>query len=330
MASSSSSSHFGSDMPTKTTEENTMSSVPHPIFGLRENVATPGLVHVFMDVSFGGESGRLVFRLFQERVPRTVENFRQLCVGKLGKHFSFAGSQFHRLIPGFMIQGGDWTKGDGTGGRSIYTSSTTGANTFEDESVGLHEMRHNKRGILSMANKGPDTNSSQFFLLFQPQPHLDGRHVVFGELVEGMRVLDALERVRTAPGDRPLEPVTIDCCGEVVRVRRTFRPLSDDKSDMLQDDGGRELQNTHPTTKGKKGKKLRARIIQRLAEIEKKGPRGVIKTGGAGGTARTAKAKASGDSSSSSEDSESSESSEKIRKKKHKKKKAKKSKKKKN
>eukprot|EP00392_Amoebophrya_sp_AT5.2_P010730 g10797.t1 len=211
--------------------------------------------------------GRLIFRLFQERVPKTVENFRVLCCGKLGADYSYANSPFHRLIPGFMIQGGDFTKGNGTGGKSIYnnggvfedenltagsilsvstatagkisgkkTSTSSDPSGFADLQLNTSGSTHSKRGILSMANRGPNTNGSQFFLLFQPAPHLDGKHVVFGELVEGKDVLDRLERMPTDPStDRPLGGIVIAKCGELVRVKRVFRPLTDDIDDVLRE-----------------------------------------------------------------------------------------------
>ena len=145
-----------------------------------------------------------------EDTPKTSENFRALCTGELGagssgKPLHFKGSPFHRIIPGFMAQGGDFTMGNGTGGESIYGKK------FKDENF-IH--KHTKRGILSMANAGPGTNGSQFFLCFKATPHLDGRHVVFGEVVEGMDVLDKLEAVGTRPGP-PTSPVKIADCGEL-------------------------------------------------------------------------------------------------------------------
>ncbi|CAD7939574.1 unnamed protein product [Amoebophrya sp. A120] len=247
----------------------------HPLFHHHESVATPGLIHVFFDVAamegsaasssittsssqsskavahHGQPLGRMVFKLFQERVPKTVENFRQLCIGAKGqKDFSYAGSSFHRLIKDFMLQGGDFTKHDGTGGKSIYSTTQ-----FADEPNGLLAMRHNRRGVLSMANKGPNTNSSQFFVLFQPQPHLDGKHVVFGELVEGMDVLDRIEKFPTDSGDRPLTKLVIAKCGELVRVKRVFRPLSDSKHDLLREH--------HVSSKRKKHMLKRLKALQK-------------------------------------------------------------------
>jgi peptidyl-prolyl isomerase G (cyclophilin G) len=153
-----------------------------------------------------------VFRLYDEYVPKTAANFRALCEGKAGScqsnpavPLAYKGSSFHRIIRDFMCQGGDFTAGNGTGGESIY------GRKFPDESF---RMKHNKAGLLSMANSGPNTNGSQFFIIFRPVPHLDGKHVVFGEIVDGMPYLKAIENVRTDSNDRPLpgqEVIIVDC-----------------------------------------------------------------------------------------------------------------------
>ncbi|WP_335582512.1 peptidylprolyl isomerase [Candidatus Thiodictyon syntrophicum] len=145
---------------------------------------------VALDVTIGGEpAGTITIELFADVVPKTAENFRALCtgekgVGKSGKPLSYAGSTFHRVIPGFMIQGGDFTLGNGRGGESIYGEK------FADENF---KLKHTGPGTLSMANAGPNTNGSQFFITVVATPHLDGKHVVFGKVVDGMDVVKKLE-----------------------------------------------------------------------------------------------------------------------------------------
>lgn len=167
---------------------------------------------VFLDVSVDGDPAeRMTIELHADIVPRTAENFRALCTGEKGigtstaKPLHYKGSIFHRIIKGFMAQGGDFSKRDGSGGESIYGGK------FPDENF---KLKHDAPGLLSMANSGPGTNGSQFFITFKAVPHLDGKHVVFGKVVDGMILLKKLEHVGSENG-KPSCSVKVVDCGEV-------------------------------------------------------------------------------------------------------------------
>ncbi|XP_034690899.1 peptidyl-prolyl cis-trans isomerase CYP63 isoform X2 [Vitis riparia] len=205
---------------------------------------------VFLDVSIDGDPvEKIVIELFADVVPKTAENFRALCTGEkgvgtsTGKPLHYKGSFFHRIIKGFMAQGGDFSKGNGTGGESIYGGK------FADENF---KRAHEGPGFLSMANSGPNTNGSQFFMTFKRQPHLDGKHVVFGKVVQGIDTLKKIEQLGTGDG-KPARLVKIVDCGETSenkihgavgtekgRKKKSAKALSSDDSSDEQARGRRK------------------------------------------------------------------------------------------
>ncbi|XP_068311137.1 peptidyl-prolyl cis-trans isomerase CYP63 isoform X3 [Pyrus communis] len=218
---------------------------------------------VFLDVSIDRDPvEQIVIELFADVVPKTAENFRALCTGEkgigksTGKPLHYKGSTFHRVIKGFMAQGGDFSNGNGTGGESIYGGK------FADENF---KLKHDRPGLLSMANAGPNTNGSQFFIIFRRQPHLDGKHVVFGKVVKGMDVVEKIEKVGTADG-KPLETVKIVDCGEFSEIKI---PVATEK-EKEKEKGKKRKSGKVPSSEDSSDEEARGRHNKSLKERTKR------------------------------------------------------------
>jgi len=233
------------------------------LFGKAEREATvitmpKDFPRTFFDITIDNKPiGRVVFELFTDVTPKTAENFRVLCTGEKGlsklssKPLHYRGSCFHRIIKGFMIQGGDFTKNNGTGGESIY------GRTFEDENF---SRKHTEPFLLSMANAGSHTNGSQFFITTVPTPHLDGKHVVFGRVVSGQGVITIVENELTDKNDKPFAWVAIANCGELVKKSAAVSAKASAKEEQQEKekDDGHQARKEEKDKKKKKKKRARS------------------------------------------------------------------------
>jgi len=212
--------------------------------------------------------GRITFELYADIVPKTAENFRSLCTGdkgagpNTGVALHYKGCPFHRIIKGFMIQGGDFSKRNGTGGESIYGKK------FADENF---KYKHDQPGLLSMANAGPNTNGSQFFITTVKTPHLDGKHVVFGRVISGMEVVRQIENTMVDPEDHlPYANVIIKSCGELV-LQKAFEPKQEKPGEdsSSSSESSEEDEKTKEKKRKKKEKKERKRQKQEAKRAKK-------------------------------------------------------------
>uniref|UniRef100_A0A182M375 peptidylprolyl isomerase n=1 Tax=Anopheles culicifacies TaxID=139723 RepID=A0A182M375_9DIPT len=227
-------------------------------------------VRCYFDVTLGGlPAGRIVFELFPAVAPKTCENFRALCTGeagigqKTGKPLHYKGIIFHRVVKDFMIQSGDFSNGNGTGGESIY------GGTFDDEAFTL---KHDRAFLLSMANRGKNTNGSQFFITTQPAPHLDNVHVVFGHVVSGQDLVRQLEQLPVDRNSRPLQDAMVSNCGELVRQMKVKKEKKNKKvaasSDDSEDDTSRKRKKDKKKKRGKDSSPRTKRAPEADASIE--------------------------------------------------------------
>uniref|UniRef100_A0A182JPW9 peptidylprolyl isomerase n=1 Tax=Anopheles christyi TaxID=43041 RepID=A0A182JPW9_9DIPT len=223
-------------------------------------------IRCFFDVSLGGlPAGRVVFELFPGVAPKTCENFRALCTGekgigqKTGKPLHYKGIIFHRVVKDFMIQSGDFSNGNGTGGESIY------GGTFDDEEFIL---KHDRPFLLSMANRGKNTNGSQFFITTQPAPHLDNVHVVFGHVVSGQDLVRQLEQLPVDRNSRPLQDAMVSNCGELVRQVKVKKEKKSKKVAASSDDDSSDTSRKRKKDKKKKRGKDSPPRTKRSAEVD--------------------------------------------------------------
>eukprot|EP00124_Ichthyophonus_hoferi_P001055 Ihof_evm7s48 gene=Ihof_evmTU7s48 len=196
---------------------------------------------VFFDLAAAGKPvGRIVMELFIDLVPKTAENFRCLCTGEMGARLHYKGVRIHRIIKSFMIQGGDIMAGNGTG-----PSTSIFGGEFEDENLTL---KHDRPFLISMANKGPNTNGSQFFITTKPSPHLDGKHVVFGTVVSGQDVVMGLENLEVDDKDAPYERVTVVKCGELMLKKKAATTKIESSSSSSESSSESESSSSSSST----------------------------------------------------------------------------------
>jgi len=206
--------------------------------------------------------GRVVMQLFSDVCPKTVENFRALCTGEkgigktTGKPLHYQGTTFHRVVKDFMVQSGDFSDGNGKGGESIYSGQ------FADENF---DLKHDVPFLLSMANKGPDTNGSQFFVLTQPAPHLDGIHTVFGHVISGKEVIKEIEELQVDKKNRPLQDARIVNCGELVPKKKKEESSDEDSSSSSDEE---EKERKRLKKEKKKAKKAAKKAEKEEGELE--------------------------------------------------------------